>query len=187
MSDSKILGVVDLTTSFQEVYLGSSKQATGQLLVTGLDVNNTTYVEVAEKVGNDYYPKLTNFAVNRGQAKVLPMALGNAQSVHVRVRSAPTDLIISGITQANPGVITVNGTTGIAQNWDNFVRIAGVVGMTEVNGLARVRYLTGTTLTLLTQLAANEDTTGFTAYTSGGTISIIPAICSLIAYEEDSP
>ena len=188
---SGLQGAIDLNDSFQRVYLAPSgtpgKQATGQLFITALDVNNIVYYEVVVYDGTNYWPQLTNPGLSRGQAEVIPIALSKAQEVWVRVRAAPTELTISAITNANPGVITVNGSTGLAQNWDNYVRIADVVGMTEVNGIARVKYVNDTTVNLLTELAADENTTGFGTYTSGGTITVIPAIATLIALEEDTP
>ena len=183
---SRIQGAIDLTTSFQQIYAPTGNQATGQLVVTALDPINTVNIEIVEYDGTNYWPKLTDFDLSRGQAEILPAAIGSGQRVYARVRAAPADLTISAITQADPGVITVNSTAGLRQNWDTFVRIAGVVGMTEVNGLARVQYVNSTTVNLLDELAGNEDTTGFGTYTSGGTISIIPAVVTLIAYEESA-
>ena len=68
---------------------------------------------------------------------------------------------ITGATQANPVVITATNTFEGAET----VTIAGVVGMTELNGNSYiVANPTSTTFEL-----SGIDGTGFTAYTSGGT------------------
>jgi len=77
-------------------------------------------------------------------------------------------LTITGISQANPGVVTYTGTDPAS---GDHVDISGVSGMTEVN--AR-RFLvanvdTGAnTFELTTVTGVNVDTTTFTAYTIGG-------------------
>lgn len=77
---------------------------------------------------------------------------------------------ISGITKDNPGVFTVNSTTGMAV--DRPVWIEGVGGMTEV--LYTKYYIntipSGVTLTLKDATGTPLDTSSFGAYTSGGTL-----------------
>lgn len=71
---------------------------------------------------------------------------------------------ITGITQATQAVITSTTTFQIGQ----IIQISNVVGMTELNGNTyTVVAVSGTTVTI------NVDSTGFTAYVSGGTISSI--------------
>jgi len=80
-----------------------------------------------------------------------------------QMKELSTSSAISAITQANPGVVTV-GSTAAWSNGD-LVYIEGVGGMTEVNGVTfTVAAKTGTTFEL-----AGVDTTGFGAYTVGGT------------------
>jgi hypothetical protein len=69
---------------------------------------------------------------------------------------------ITGITQANPGVVT----TAAAHPYSTgaTVPIAAVVGMTQVNDLSfTITKLTDTTFSI------GVDTSGYTAYSSGGT------------------
>lgn len=80
---------------------------------------------------------------------------------------------ITGITQANPAVVTVTGH-GLATG--DAVLIAGVVGMTEVND----RRFTITVLTANTFQLDGEDSTGHTAYTSGGTIGEIEQLLASV-------
>ena len=76
---------------------------------------------------------------------------------------------ISGITQANPGVVTTSSAHNLSDGQE--VTISNVQGMTEVNGQKYYAdVLTSTTYALYSDvgLAASVDTSGFTAYTSGG-------------------
>ena len=72
---------------------------------------------------------------------------------------------ITGATQANPCVITATNTL----NNGDVVLITGVVGMTQLNGnYYTVQNRTGTTFEL-----AGINSTGYTAYVSGGTAQYV--------------
>jgi hypothetical protein len=77
---------------------------------------------------------------------------------------------LSGISQANPGVFTTTGAHGLTVG--QLVTISGVVGMTQVNGNTYVVNTTPltTTFTVIFQGSA-LNTTSYTAYTSGGTVT----------------
>lgn len=83
-----------------------------------------------------------------------------------------TGLVITGITQANPGVLTYTGTDPSNGDW---MYLTDIVGMTELNGryvkVANVN--AGANTFEITDIhgGASIDTTGFTAYASGGTAS----------------
>ena len=82
-----------------------------------------------------------------------------------------TDKTITGVTQADPGVITSN-SHGFS-NGDE-IYIDSVAGMTELNGRnCRVANATTNTFTLTNLFGDAIDTTDFTAYTSGGTATEI--------------
>jgi hypothetical protein len=82
-----------------------------------------------------------------------------------------TDKVITAITQADPGVIT--STAHGFSNGDE-VFVDAIVGMTELNGRNyRVANVTTDTFTLKDLFGNDIDTTGFTAYTSGGTATEI--------------
>lgn len=74
---------------------------------------------------------------------------------------------ITGITQANPGVVSITGHTLVD---GDIVTIRDVVGMTEVNKkYYKVANKTANTFELTDQYSgANIDTTAFTEYVSGG-------------------
>lgn len=76
---------------------------------------------------------------------------------------------ITGITQANPGVVT-SAAHGFSNGDD--VYISGVNGMTDVNGrFFRVAGVTANTFQLNDYHGLPVSTVGFTAYSSGGTVA----------------
>lgn len=96
------------------------------------------------------------------------------KNLHNMLTQDETPINITGITIANPCVITMASTVGLA-NGDDIV-IEGVVGTTELNNRQfRVQNLTGTTIELLDYYGdGTSDVTsvGMTVYTSGGTIAV---------------
>jgi hypothetical protein len=93
---------------------------------------------------------------------------GNASADYEFVWTADTDLTITGITQANPAVVTVS-SIGDLVNGDQIV-IQDVTGMTEVNfdgsNIYTVAGIAGATFQL-----QGIDSTAFTAYSAGGTVN----------------
>jgi hypothetical protein len=82
-----------------------------------------------------------------------------------------TDKSITAITQASPGVITSN-SHGFSNGDEIYIDDVG--GMIELNGRNyRVAGATTNTFTLTNLFGDAIDTTGFTAYTSGGTATEI--------------
>lgn len=83
------------------------------------------------------------------------------------VLESATATAITGITQANPAVVTSAGH-GKSNGQDVF--ITGVVGMVEVNNRAfRVANVAANTFELHDYSGTNINSTGYAAYTSGGT------------------
>lgn len=81
------------------------------------------------------------------------------------------DKTVTGITQANPGVVT-SATHGYSNGQE--IVITGIVGMAELNGRNFiVRNKTTNTFTLEDMYGAAVDTSSFTAYASGGTANAI--------------
>jgi len=70
---------------------------------------------------------------------------------------------ITGISQANPGVVTI---TGHGYSTNDYVMILSAGGMTQVNNkIYKITVLDPDTFSI------GVDTTGYTAYTSGGTVT----------------
>lgn len=92
-------------------------------------------------------------------------AVDYSPSVEIPVFSAGSTVkTITGISQSNPAVVTAAGHGFVT---GNLIAIAGVVGMTELNG----RTFTITSLTANTFSLDGEDSSGHNAYVSGGTAS----------------
>lgn len=89
---------------------------------------------------------------------------------------------ISGITQANPAVITVVAAHQFALG--DPINISGVVGMTQINGWFTVSDITPSTQLKLHAYATGVDidSTAYTAYVSGGTVQYGNQTNDLINY-----
>ena len=76
---------------------------------------------------------------------------------------------ITGLTQADPGVVTTGAAHGLSDG--DIIAMHGIAGMTEANdNIYKVANSTSTTFELNTAADANVDTTGFTAYTNSGSV-----------------
>ena len=85
-------------------------------------------------------------------------------------------VIISAISQANPGVMTANAHGYTAGDW---IKPADVVGMTELNGRTlQAGAVTTNTIVLLDAFGNGVDTTGFTTYVSDGAVSRVYTVAS---------
>lgn len=93
-----------------------------------------------------------------------------------------TAVNITAVTQATPGVVTATAHGFATGEW---VKIAGAGGMTQLNSRTfRVGTTAANTFQLTDPLTnGNIDTTGYTAYTSGGTVSRIYTVVS--PYDSD--
>ncbi len=78
-----------------------------------------------------------------------------------------SQLAVSGITKANPGVVTTNLAHGMTSG--DIIVLTDIVGMTALNGVS----LTITVLTPTT-FSIGVNTTGYGTYVSGGTITPNP-------------
>lgn len=92
----------------------------------------------------------------------------NASTDYDFAWTAVAELTVTAITQANPAVVTVS-SIGTLQNGDQII-IQDVAGMTEVNfdgtNIYTVANIAGATFEL-----SGIDSTAFTAYSSGGSVS----------------
>lgn len=96
--------------------------------------------------------------------------LNNAYSRTADPFVGSTDTL-NAFTRANPGVGTTTAAHGLSVG--DVIQISAVVGMTELNGnYYKVGTVpTTTTLTLTTLAGVTIDTSAYTAYVSGGTIT----------------
>ena len=125
----------------------------------GLDETNDLFIDVVAVGGSG---DITSLAY-AGQS---PSVINNYNNVS---QIGQIQLGITNITQASPAVVTVADTSQLTDG--QFVTITGVVGMTEINAQGvYVNVINGTTFSLYTDpvLSSDYDSTGHTAYTSGG-------------------
>lgn len=86
---------------------------------------------------------------------------------------------ITGITRANPAVVTVTGNNFATGDW---VFITDVAGMTQIDGrFFSVLNVSGAAVTLGDLNGNNLDSTAFSAYTSGGTAARVYTLTSPFA------
>lgn len=84
-------------------------------------------------------------------------------------------IAITGVTQANPAVVTVANTYNVG----DWVYITGVVGMTELNGrYFKISARAAGSITLADVNGVAVNSTGYGAWTSGGTVARVYTIPS---------
>jgi hypothetical protein len=98
------------------------------------------------------------------------LAIGSPKLFGRTTAIGATTSSLSGVTQANPGVFTTSAAHNLSVG--QLITITGVVGMTQLNGNTYVVNTTplSTTFTVTFQGSA-LDTSAYTAYSSGGTVT----------------
>ena len=136
--------------------------------VTG-PANFRTGTTFAAKTRQNQAARLYTFQIDDDTSFILEFTNLKVRFYRNNGRIQLTGQDITGISQANPAVVTYSGTDTYA-NGDS-VYISGVVGMTEVNGLEFVvaNVDTGANTFELTGV----DSSAYTAYSSGGTVEEI--------------
>lgn len=118
--------------------------------------------------------RIIPFIFSEDQSYVIGLEAG---FIRVYKDGAPvtyTATAITGITAANPGVVT---STSHGLNNGEFVYVTGVKGMTQVNNrIFKVANKAANTFQLQTQAGSNVNTSSYTAYVSGGTVARIVSI-----------
>jgi hypothetical protein len=98
----------------------------------------------------------------------------NGISAYDSSAQAPSPLVATGISAANPAVVTVASTATL--NTGDQVRFSNVLGMTEVNATSnpyKIVVINATTFSLQDLKGVAIDSSAFTAYTSGGDINVL--------------
>lgn len=129
--------------------------------------------------------RLVPFIYKTEQAYVIEVTEGFMRFYKDNGLNTETPQEITGVTQADPAVLTYSGDDNYS-NGDP-IYLSGIGGMTRLNGneymVANVD--TGAnTFELQTPAGADVDTTGFDAYTSGGTVAKIVQIVSPFQEED---
>jgi len=140
-----------------------------------VEVWNYTEWETDTKVVKSYWHKgmTTDYAINEiceDTGANRSISTSNGFTVGTGASFSGAVLTVSGITAANPPVVTVGSTSTMTTG--DVVRIHGVVGMTEVNNNDyKATVINSTTFSLQNMDGENVDGTGFTSYSSGGYVS----------------
>lgn len=122
------------------------------------DFDDVTIASGGWKMDLSPVGKVTIDSVTQGDS-------GSVQSFYTDSARGATKTI-TGITNANPGVVT--STAHGYSNGDR-IEIKGVLGMTQVNNRTwTAKGVTANTFDLANDSNANVDTTNYTAYASGG-------------------
>ena len=129
------------------------------LVARTVDGATQRYVEF---MTDDYRPSVTSRSTERERIAAVEDAIFLDCSL-----TLDSPLTISGITKANPGVVTAT-SHGFSNG--NRVRIRDVLGMTEVNHTSFiVAGVTANTFQLTNLAGTNVDTSAYTTYVAGGT------------------
>lgn len=146
----------------------------------------TAFVNFCNQLTDTAYKvRLIPFQFSATDTIVLEIAGGDAfgfGSFYIRFHTQGGTLLeatraITGITQANPGVVT---STAHGYTTGDWVYIADVGGMTQLNGrYYQVEVLTANTFKLKDTITLVDiNTTSFSAYTSGGTAARVYQIAA---------
>lgn len=112
--------------------------------------------------------RLIPFIFNDDQTYVLEFGDFYMRVIKNGVQLTNTSITITGITQADPAVVTTASAHGLSNGDEVF--ISGVVGMTQINNRNyKINNVTTFTYELQDMGGTDIDSTGFSAYASGGT------------------
>lgn len=140
------------------------------------ELNGRTFV-VANKAANTFELTDTDGNDIDGTGFTAYSSAGVANRVYT-LSGNDTAVNISGVTQADPAVVTTSTAHGLVSG--DIITIAGVVGMTELNGndylVRETDYPGDSDFQLYNLDGSTVDSTGYTAYSSGGTVQrhIVP-------------
>ena len=140
---------------------------------------------VARRVGTQFISEVKD---SSAKTRLIPFEFSTTQTyvlefgnTYIRMfkdkgQITESDITITGITKANPAVVTSNGH-GLVNG--DFVILSSVVGMTEVNGKTfKVADKTTNTFELQDVDGTDINSSAFTTYSSGGDINRIYQITS---------
>lgn len=156
--------VLDTTGSMAGQRITDLRNSAGDLVDILLNVPQTPYYT---KMALVTWAMGVNAGAYADQARG---SIPSARSISGAAWANGAGHAITGITRANPGVVTSAGH-GFANN--DVVWISGVSGMTQVNGRAYVvKNVTANTFQLYNATgSATWSTSGYSSYSSGGTVT----------------
>lgn len=142
------------------------------------------YVGQAKQCGSSQYPpRVIPFQFSLDQGYCLEFGDKYVRFIYHGSYVTEDPIAITGVSQANPGVITAPNHGLSVGDW---IFIDNIVGMTQLNSLFWVvgSVLSTSTFTLIDLYDNVVDTTQFTAYTSGGTLERIYTVESPYSAED---
>jgi hypothetical protein len=120
---------------------------------------------------------IDRFYTDRKTKRVISVNIAGTNGVPVGTYQANAGYkvaTITGISKANPGIVTLSAIGTLANN--DVIWIRGVLGMTEVNSVTNeymIKNISGNTFQLYDVTGTTPvNTTGFTTYTSGGNVYV---------------
>ena len=112
--------------------------------------------------------RLMDFVFNTDQTYILEFGDEYMRVIRNGAYVTDTSSTITGITKANPAVVTTSLAHGLTTG--NEVTLSGVLGMTQVNGRNyTVTVLSGTTFSLQTLTGTNINSTSYGTFVASGT------------------
>lgn len=127
--------------------------------------------------------RLINFQASFNVGYVIEIGDGYMRFIYQGAPVVETAKAISGATQANPCVLTIVGSGYSIGDW---IYVSGVSGMTQLNGrYFRVQNVVGNAVTIGDLNGVNINSTGYSAYSSGGNAQRIYTIASPYTSADD--
>jgi len=141
------------------------------------EVSLTTGTDITVSAITQANPGVVTTSTNHGLIKdnfITFTSIGGMTQLNgnvYKVGNVLNTFTITGITQANPGVVTTSAAHGLAVGED--VTISGVKGMTQVNDTTFTvgAVPSSTTFNLVDAVGANWNTSAYTAYASAGEVT----------------
>lgn len=171
----ELYGRLDLT----KYQTGLAKCLNFWVLPHGPAQNRPGFEYVIEANDSTKRTRIVPFAYSTEQTFILEFG---DQYVRFHTQGATlleTGLAITGITKANPGVLTYTGTDPANGDW---MYLSGIAGMTQLNGrYVKVKNVNAGANTFeLSDIhgGASIDTSGFGTYTSGGTAARVYTVAT---------
>jgi len=136
----------------------------------------TQFVGASKQGPGTHPPRLIRFQFSLDQGLLLEFGHLYMRVISNGAYVTETPKIITGVTNANPGVIT-SAAHGFSNGDQAF--LANIGGMTQLNGnIYTIANVTANTFTLIDLFGHAVNTTSFGVYTSGGTVARIYTLVS---------
>lgn len=134
------------------------------------------YVLRSKQAGSDYPPRLIPFQFSITQGVMIEAGDHYFRFIINGGYVLEAGIAITGVTNANPAVVSVTGTPFSNGDW---VFFSGVGGMTQLNGNTYIVAAAGAGSFALHDLNGNPvNSTAYGVYTSGGTVSRIYTVAT---------